>query len=69
MKITEFNTTNYWDEYYLKNNSMQFEWYFDVTNYHSSYFDVNNWDKESEILIIGVGQSKIIDFLIVLILF
>jgi hypothetical protein len=60
-----FHKKAYWEEYYKNCNLNIFsEWYFDLHSYNSNIFDINKWDTNAEIIIIGVGNSKIIDYLI-----
>lgn len=59
-----FHTEKYWDEFYKDNTNTNYDWYFELNILKSSYFDLINLNPESEILILGVGNSLIIDYFI-----
>lgn len=60
-----FHLNSYWEEFY-RNTDLNnfFEWYFELADYSSKSFDILNWDKQIEIIIIGVGNSNFINFLV-----
>jgi hypothetical protein len=60
-----FHTPKFWNDYYLNDDlNIMTDWYFNLVNYKSNLFDVSKWDRNSEIIILGVGNSNFIDFLI-----
>jgi len=60
-----FHLKSYWEQYY-KNAATgeNSEWYFDMTKFQSANFNFENFDRQAEIIILGVGNSKIVDYLI-----
>ncbi len=60
-----FHLNAYWEEFYISSDLITFsEWYFDLHTYSSNKFNIKNWDKDSEIIILGVGNTYFIDFLV-----
>jgi hypothetical protein len=59
-----FHLSTFWDEYYKLNIDSTTEWYFDLENFKLKDFDISTWDRNLEIIILGIGNSKIIDYLI-----
>lgn len=58
-----FHLKNYWEKQHESITTPE-EWYIDLTTYYNKKFNINLWNKEQEILILGVGYSKLIDHLI-----
>jgi hypothetical protein len=61
-----FHSKAYWEDYYINYNNLNQldDWYFDIHFYQSNMFNINKWDKHSEIIILGTGNSKIVDYLL-----
>lgn len=59
-----FHLTQYWDEYYKYNMTKSSDWYVDLLNFNSNLFNIKNIDIDSEILILGCGNSETIDYFI-----
>jgi len=59
-----FHTEKYWDEFYKESTNTNYDWYFELKAIKSTYFDLTNLNPESEILILGIGNSSIIDYFI-----
>jgi hypothetical protein len=60
-----FYSREYWENYYKENGFEGYDdWYFDMQNIKFKRFNFNTLDKSNEIMIIGVGNSSLIDFLI-----
>lgn len=59
-----FHTEKYWDEFYKENPNTNYDWYFELNLIKSNHFDLTNLNPELEILILGIGNSSIIDFFI-----
>ena len=59
-----FHTEKYWDEFYKENINTNYDWYFELNLIKSNYFDLANINPESEILILGIGNSSIINYFI-----
>jgi len=59
-----FSTEKYWDQFYKENSISNYDWYFDTNVIKSNFFDIKNMKIDSEILLLGVGSSNIIDFFI-----
>lgn len=62
-KPIPFHLQEYWEDFY-KNGALTYDWYVNLENIQTDYFNIDQWDREAEILIIGVGSSSIIDCLI-----
>ena len=58
-----FHTKKFWDEFYLKRGKEIINWYFDLTKIDFPEFSIKNLSLEDEILIIGPGNSSILDYL------
>ncbi len=56
-----FSTEKYWDQFYKENSISNFDWYFDTNLIKSNFYDMKNMKLDSEILLLGVGTSNIID--------
>ena len=53
---------NYWNEFYASNGFENLpEWYYDFQKINND--EINKWNTNSEILIVGIGTSSIIEFL------
>jgi hypothetical protein len=53
---------NYWNEFYLSNGYENLpEWYYDFQKIN--YDEINKWNINSEILIIGAGTSSLLEYL------
>jgi len=60
-----FHLSSYWDNFFRNQNlNISFDWYFNLEFYKSNTFNILNWDRNSEIIILGVGNSNIIEYLI-----
>jgi len=59
-----YHSEKYWEEFYKDNNSLNYDWYFELNFLKSNYFDLNKINGESEILILGIGNSSIIEYFI-----
>jgi hypothetical protein len=60
-----FHLRTFWEDYYKLNIDYPTDWYFDLENFKLKDFDISTWDRNSEIIILGVGNTKLIDYLIV----
>ena len=64
---TPFYSKSYWEDYYSSNtenlNQLD-EWYIELTSYQSKAFNINKWNKNSEIILLGAGNSKTNEYLI-----
>lgn len=58
-----FYSLSYWEDFYSK-GVISYDWYFNLENFNSAKFNIDSWDREAEILILGVGSSTITDYLI-----
>ena len=53
---------NYWNEFYLSNGYENLpEWYYDFQKINND--EIDKWNVDSEILIVGVGTSSILEYL------
>jgi hypothetical protein len=60
-----FHLASYWEEFYKNCDLNNFsEWYFELVEYTSKSFNILNWDKQVEIIILGVGNSNFINYLV-----
>ena len=59
-----FHTEKYWDTFYKENLSLQYDWYFELNLLKTNNFDLKNLNQESEILLLGIGNSSLLDFFI-----
>ena len=58
-----FHMKSFWEKYYKQINMNNLnDWYFELNNLKSKRFDIKSFDQNSEIFIIGVGNSKILDY-------
>lgn len=67
MNINQINflSNNFWNQHYLKNKFSTLDWYFDLTKIKLSLFSFSEILKESEILVIGIGTSSIIEYFLI----
>lgn len=60
-----FHMKSFWEIYYKNLSDIKLnDWYFELQNYQSKIFDFNSIDKDGEVLILGVGNSKLVEYLI-----
>jgi len=55
-----FYSQSYWEDFYRDktNISNSYDWYFNLTSIKCNLINLSNLKKDSEILIIGVGNSS-----------
>jgi hypothetical protein len=59
-----FYSREYWEDYYKENGfSGTLDWYFELQGINLKNFNLDNLDRNSEIMIVGVGCSSLIDHL------
>lgn len=54
----------FWNMFYHESKFKTVDWYFELQNLNKSVFDLNNYKRDTEILVVGVGTSSLIDILI-----
>jgi len=59
-----FHTEKYWEKFYKENPNTNYDWYYELNILKSIYFDLANLNPQLEILILGIGNSSIIDYFI-----
>lgn len=59
-----FHSEKYWEEFYRENINNIYDWYFELNILKSNYFNFNNLNVDSEILVLGVGNSSVIEYFI-----
>jgi hypothetical protein len=67
--MSEFNiafySREYWEEYYKENGFDSLgDWYFEFQKVKLKDFSLESFEKTSETMLIGVGCSSLIDYLI-----
>lgn len=60
----EMHKKEYWNIFYKENNYKTVDWYFELQNLSKNVFDLNSYNRDTEILVIGVGSSSITDILV-----
>lgn len=57
-----FHLKSFWEKYYKKINLDEYDdWYFELHKHRSKLFNINSFELETEILLLGVGNSKMAD--------
>jgi hypothetical protein len=60
-----FHSKSYWEGFYQQNNLNQsLEWYLDLQKYKSENFDLKKLNPQAELLVLGVGNAKLINYFI-----
>lgn len=53
-----FHSKDYWEEYYKHNAANFVDWYFEIPNVKSKLLNLDTISKDSEILLLGLGNSS-----------
>lgn len=56
-----FSSVDFWSEFYRFNKYDTYDWYFPFDKVNLKCFNISKIDKKSEILVLGVGTSNLIN--------
>lgn len=59
-----FSSQSFWDAYYKRTDFKTNDWYLQIEKIPLKKFNFSKYTSESEILMVGIGTSSIIDYLI-----
>jgi hypothetical protein len=58
-----FHMKVFWEKYYKKIHLDNYnDWYFELHKQRSKLFNINSFDLDAEILLLGVGNTKMVDY-------
>ena len=60
--LSNLTSQSFWKEQHESMNFQQVDWYFEVQKLKFNNFNLLSYNKENEILVVGIGTSSIIDY-------